>query len=100
MSILFVQVYVLRDYYLSVLSLEWREWMTNEFTTDYFKDRSFYQVQAGNLVDNPDQRITNDVRQGPAVSWLHSYLAPDCDALHRNDHNLSIFDNLKVRDCH
>lgn len=53
---------MLRDYYLSVLSLEWREWMTNEFTSDYFKDRSFYQVQAGNLVDNPDQRITNDVR--------------------------------------
>jgi putative ATP-binding cassette transporter len=61
-SIVFLQVYVLRDYYVSVLSLEWREWMTNEFTTDYFKDRSFYQVQAGNLVDNPDQRITNDVR--------------------------------------
>lgn len=59
---LFLQVYVLRDYFLSVLSLEWREWMTNEFTTDYFKDRSFYQVQAGALVDNPDQRITNDVR--------------------------------------
>ncbi|DBA90594.1 hypothetical protein WJX77_005457 [Trebouxia sp. C0004] len=57
-----IPVYVLRDYYLSVLSLEWREWMTNEFTKDYFKDRSFYQVQAGNLVDNPDQRITNDVR--------------------------------------
>lgn len=56
------QVYVLRDYYLSVLSLEWREWMTNEFTKDYFKDRAFYQVQAGALLDNPDQRITNDVR--------------------------------------
>lgn len=38
--------------------------MTNKFTQDYFKDRSFYQVQAGNLVDNPDQRITNDVRLG------------------------------------
>ena len=36
--------------------------MTNQFTTDYFKDRSFYQVQAGALLDNPDQRITNDVR--------------------------------------
>ncbi|KAL3144128.1 hypothetical protein ABBQ32_003918 [Trebouxia sp. C0010 RCD-2024] len=57
-----IPVYVLRDYFLSVLSLEWREWMTNEFTTDYFKNRSFYQVQAGALVDNPDQRITNDVR--------------------------------------
>ena len=61
-SALPLQVYVLRDYFLSVLSLEWREWMTNEFSTDYFKDRAFYQVQAGALVDNPDQRITNDVR--------------------------------------
>ena len=36
--------------------------MTNQLTSDYFKDRTFYQVQAGALVDNPDQRIANDVR--------------------------------------
>jgi ABC-type uncharacterized transport system fused permease/ATPase subunit len=36
--------------------------MTRRFTADYFADRTFYQVQAGALVDNPDQRIAVDVR--------------------------------------
>ncbi|PSC71984.1 ABC transporter D family member chloroplastic [Micractinium conductrix] len=57
-----IPVYVLRDYYQSKLALEWRQWMTERFTADYFYDRTFYQVQAGALVDNPDQRIAVDVR--------------------------------------
>ncbi|KAL4440466.1 hypothetical protein ABPG75_003467 [Micractinium tetrahymenae] len=57
-----VPVYVLRDYYQSKLALEWRQWMTERFTADYFYDRTFYQVQAGALVDNPDQRIAVDIR--------------------------------------
>ena len=36
--------------------------MTNRFTADYFANRTFYQVQAGALVDNPDQRIAVDIR--------------------------------------
>ncbi|KAL4419364.1 hypothetical protein ABPG77_001591 [Micractinium sp. CCAP 211/92] len=36
--------------------------MTERFTADYFHDRTFYQVQAGALVDNPDQRIAVDVK--------------------------------------
>lgn len=44
------------------LSLEWREWMTNRLMGQYFRDRSFYQLQAGQLVDNPDQRIASDVK--------------------------------------
>ena len=46
----------------SRLALEWREWLTRRLTDDYFRDRSFYQVQAGALVDNPDQRISSDIR--------------------------------------
>ncbi len=34
------------DYYQSKLALEWRQWMTERFTADYFHDRTFYQVQA------------------------------------------------------
>eukprot|EP00891_Asterochloris_glomerata_P008156 jgi/Astpho2/8156/e_gw1.00120.35.1_t len=56
-----IPVFVFRDYYLSVLALEWRQWMTEQFTSEYFEDRTFYQ--AGALVDNPDQRISSDVRQ-------------------------------------
>ncbi|KAI3431377.1 hypothetical protein D9Q98_004431 [Chlorella vulgaris] len=57
-----IPVFVMRDYYQSKLALEWREWMTRRLTAEYFYDRTFYQVQAGALVDNPDQRIAVDVR--------------------------------------
>lgn len=46
----------------SRLSLQWREWMTRELMQQYFADRSFYQLQAAALIDNPDQRIANDIR--------------------------------------
>ena len=36
--------------------------MTQRLTADYFAERTFYQVQAGALLDNPDQRIAVDVR--------------------------------------
>ena len=43
------------------LSLEWREWMTNRLMGQYFRDRSFYQLQAGQLVDNPAPRLASHV---------------------------------------
>ncbi|KAL4519069.1 hypothetical protein Ndes2526A_g00174 [Nannochloris sp. 'desiccata'] len=57
-----IPVFVLRDYYQSRLALDWREWMTKKFTQEYFENQTFYQVQAGALLDNPDQRIAVDVR--------------------------------------
>ncbi len=38
--------------------------MTTQLLQQYLTDRSFYQLQAGQLVDNPDQRISADVRWG------------------------------------
>ncbi|KAK9830575.1 hypothetical protein WJX81_000349 [Elliptochloris bilobata] len=58
-----IPVFVFRDYFQSMLALEWREWMTKKVTSEYLANRAFYQVQAGALVDNPDQRIASDVRQ-------------------------------------
>ena len=55
-----------------MLALEWREWMTRRVTSDYLANRAFYQVQAGALVDNPDQRIASDVRCAPPVN--HCYI--------------------------
>lgn len=40
----------------SRLALEWREWLTSKLLGQYFADRSFYQLQAGALVDNPGKR--------------------------------------------
>jgi ABC-type uncharacterized transport system fused permease/ATPase subunit len=57
-----IPVFVLRDFYQARLALEWREWMTRRLTDEYFAGRTFYRVQAGALLDNPDQRIAVDVR--------------------------------------
>jgi vitamin B12/bleomycin/antimicrobial peptide transport system ATP-binding/permease protein len=47
------------------LALFWREWLTNKFLTGYFKDRNYYELDsnaANTNIDNPDQRITEDIR--------------------------------------
>ena len=36
--------------------------MTRKLTEDYFRDTTFYQIQSGAMIDNPDQRISSDVR--------------------------------------
>jgi vitamin B12/bleomycin/antimicrobial peptide transport system ATP-binding/permease protein len=47
------------------LTLFWREWLTNKFLSGYFKDRAYYELDsnaANTNVDNPDQRITEDIK--------------------------------------
>ena len=45
------------------LSLQWRKWLTHRFVDSYFRDRSYYNLHiSGTEIDNPDQRIAEDVR--------------------------------------
>lgn len=45
------------------LSLQWRRWLTNRFLDNYFSDRAYYNLNTSNAdIDNPDQRIAEDVR--------------------------------------
>ncbi|MFE1744267.1 ABC transporter ATP-binding protein/permease [Coleofasciculus sp. H7-2] len=45
------------------LSLQWRRWLTHRFVDSYFRDRSYYNLHiSGTEIDNPDQRIAEDVR--------------------------------------
>ncbi|MEN9266194.1 MAG: SbmA/BacA-like family transporter, partial [Thermostichales cyanobacterium BF4_bins_65] len=46
------------------LGLFWRRWLTNYFLNFYFADRAYYELDsnaADTEIDNPDQRITQDV---------------------------------------
>jgi len=47
-----------RDY----LGLRWREWLTGEFLANYFNNRNYYEIEARGEIDNPDQRIMEDIR--------------------------------------
>ena len=45
------------------LSLQWRRWLTHRFVDNYFRDRAYYNLHILDTeIDNPDQRIAEDVR--------------------------------------
>ncbi|MEB3312034.1 MAG: ABC transporter ATP-binding protein/permease [Snowella sp.] len=41
--------------------LYWRQWLTNNFLDRYFKNRVFYSINSDKAIDNPDQRISQDI---------------------------------------
>ena len=44
------------------LAVAWREWMTDRALQLYASNRVYYALERGSEIDNPDQRITEDVR--------------------------------------
>jgi putative ATP-binding cassette transporter len=44
------------------LALTWREWLTRHLLTRYLSGRAFDRISANREIDNPDQRIAEDVR--------------------------------------
>ncbi|MCH84357.1 ABC transporter D family member chloroplastic-like, partial [Trifolium medium] len=65
------QFFVLRDYARETLSLRWRSWMTRYYMDRYLKDQTFYKIQSQSIIDNPDQRIVDDLSSftGTALSF-------------------------------
>jgi putative ATP-binding cassette transporter len=45
----------------SLLYIEWRQWLTHYFTDAGFAYRAFYRMGVVGKVDNPDQRISDDI---------------------------------------
>jgi putative ATP-binding cassette transporter len=43
------------------LALHWRRWLTRDFLGEYFSDRAYYELNASTEIDNPDQRIAEDI---------------------------------------
>lgn len=56
-----VVVRVLGLYAGGLLYIEWREWLTYHFVDAGFTHRAFYRMGAVGKVDNPDQRIADDI---------------------------------------
>src|SRR5271156_3228734 len=45
------------------LQIRWRNWMTNRYLGEWLHDANHYRMQLqGDAADNPDQRITDDVK--------------------------------------
>jgi putative ATP-binding cassette transporter len=54
---------VYRLYFMQMLQIEWRGWLTGRFLEDWMKDQAHYRMQLlDGGTDNPDQRIAEDLR--------------------------------------
>ncbi|XP_075503052.1 ABC transporter D family member 2, chloroplastic-like [Primulina tabacum] len=67
-----IPVFVLRDYVKDTLSLRWRSWMTSYYMDRYLKNRTFYKIQSQSIIDNPDQRIVDDLSSFTATALAFS----------------------------
>lgn len=50
------------------LALVWRTWMTGHLLKKYFFDRAYFNLQTHREIDNPDQRISEDVKNFTATT--------------------------------
>lgn len=59
----YIIVAVYELYMQQLLEIKWRRWLTKKYLENWLYKRSYYQMQLlDNNTDNPDQRISEDVR--------------------------------------
>ena len=70
LALIFIIIAVYRQYFQQMLLIEWRTWLTDKFLKEWTDDQAHYRMQllarSGAApqvgVDNPDQRIAEDLR--------------------------------------
>lgn len=66
-----VPIITLYRYTRLKLALRWRKWLTEHFLERYFANRSYYELDSNSAnteIDNPDQRVTQDVKSFTTVT--------------------------------
>ena len=48
-------------YVIGKIIINWRQWITEQFLEKSFHDRAFYRISADPSIDNPDQRVSEDL---------------------------------------
>lgn len=53
-------------------ALLWRSWLSNYYVQRYFAHRSYYRINLERSLDNPDQRLSDEVRAfaGTSISFM------------------------------
>jgi vitamin B12/bleomycin/antimicrobial peptide transport system ATP-binding/permease protein len=60
--VLYLAVVLPRSFLNQTLQLRWRRWLTDQYLTHWLAERIFYRLRFSGKTDNPDQRISEDVR--------------------------------------
>lgn len=69
-----VPIYALYYFVRDTLGLRWRRWLTDSFLARYFSDRAYYRLNASAGIDNPDQRISEDIESFTQQSLYFSMI--------------------------
>ncbi|WP_338771046.1 ABC transporter ATP-binding protein/permease [Massilia sp. METH4] len=56
-----VPVYAFYYYMRDLFANQWRRWLTGRFLDGYLKGRKYYKLGYDSEIDNPDQRISEDI---------------------------------------
>ena len=63
LAVIYIVMWVYRAWFLQMLQIEWRTWLTDHFMRDWMHDQAYYRMQLLDRgTDNPDQRIAEDLR--------------------------------------
>lgn len=59
--VVMVPLYAFYYFVRDTLGIHWRRWLTHRFLASYFAQRHYYELNADPAIDNPDQRIAEDI---------------------------------------
>ena len=62
LAFVYIVLAVYRQWFLQMLQIEWRAWLTDHFLQEWTQDQAYYRMQLLDRgTDNPDQRISEDL---------------------------------------
>ena len=62
LAFFYILLQVLSFYLRKHLEIKWRKWANNYYISNWFKNKAYYKTKfLNNSVDNPDQRISEDI---------------------------------------
>lgn len=59
--LMYIGIFVYQDWFTSLLVIRWRTVLTEQFVDSWLAKRAFYRMSLSGKVDNPDQRIAEDI---------------------------------------
>ena len=69
-------IYAFYYYMRDLFANQWRRWLTSRFLDSYLAGRTYYALGASSEIDNPDQRISEDINTftGRSIHFLLIFL--------------------------
>lgn len=71
-----VPIYAFYYYMRDLFANQWRRWLTSRFLDGYLQGRKYYELGSSSEIDNPDQRISEDINSftGRSIHFLLIFL--------------------------